>query len=466
VSETVSINDYGGVGDNTADNTAAFNSAILELCKRGGGRVRLGSANNAYYAAGPIIIPSNIHIDLSGETIRGGSGDLFQSGFYNGSAVVSNVNDGNEVNIVQNASIRNGCIRSAARVFNLKNWNQECVIADIQTRDCPRVGYYKRCFSSSFINVTARGSSTLANPTHHFDQQTNSVILDRVKCVTEYGFRFTGGTNGIDITGCEVEGGTNAFTFQGDCLGVAVRDCYFEALAGTLFSFALAGACTFSAENNYINGVNIAFDDGGANTPATLHGYWSHTNERVNSVGNGYTNLMYISGPRNYIEFNDRPVDDSVLSNGVGWVQGLGSRYRREQRWNADLMTDVRAVAEHHGTGIVPLVYGGNVGAPLAGTIPFSTVSVPTGSAVTAAVTTSILLSNNASMIGFDISFNDNTGAKKVSGIVFGDYVFQAQGTDRPVSISQNPQGMAVLNIGSVNNGNGNVALTGTVRIL
>lgn len=464
--ETVSINDFGGIGDGTTDNTAALNSAILALCQRGGGRVVFGASDAAYYFAGSVPVPSGIHVDLSGETLRGNTGDLFHSGVYLNGQVISNVSDGNEINIVQNASIRNGCVRNAARVFNFKNWNQECVIADIQTRDCPRVGYYKRCFSSSFINVTARGSSSLANPTHHFDQQTNSVILDRVKCVTEYCFKFTGGTNVVDITGCEAEGGTNAFTFEGDCLGLSFRGNYLEALGGTAFDFSKAGACSVFFQGNYINGVKVCFDDGGVSNTSTLAGVWLPDNERVNSIGNGFQNLMYIAGSRDFIEWNDRSTDDPILSNGVGWVQNISSRYRREQRWNANLMTDVRAVAKHFGSGIVPRAYGGNSGNPLTGTVPFSTYALPVGSAVAATVTTSILLSNNASFIVFSLLINDNTGSKKVSGIVFGDYVMQAQGSDRPVTVSQNAQGYALLSIGAINNANGAVTLTGTVGLI
>lgn len=466
--ENFSVNDKGAVGDNSTDNTAAINAAILELCKRGGGRLTFGSANNAYYAAGTIVVPSNIHIDLSGQTIRGAAGDLFQSGYFTGSAVLSNVNDGPEVNIVQSASIRNGNIVNAKRCWNLKNWNQKATIENIKTRDCEAVGYYKRCFSMSLIDIDARGGSSPIVPTHDFFDQTNSVKIDRIKCVTAWGMRFAGGANVVDIRGCEFEGGAKAITFEGDNLAITIDENYFEALTDVAIDVSGAGACSFNIGANYFNGGGQVFDAfrHGVASTATLHGVWTPENEIVNTSGGAKPN-MRILGPRNFIKWNDRPSDEQIISTPSNWIMDQSTRYYREQRFSGNSLTDTRAVTKNYGGGIIPLNYCGDVGTPFPGRVSFCQYDpLPVGTSVTATLTTSVMLRDDASPIVFIISINDNVGPKKVSGFVLGNHVMQIEGIDRPVTLSQNGQGKAVLSIGNINNGNGAVVLTGIARLV
>lgn len=464
--DTVSANDFGvSPSESAANNTTHFNAAIAYLCSKGGGTVTLGNAAS-YSILGPILVPNDITVDLCGQTIAGGVNDLFQSGKYTGGTLASNILDGDEVNIVQNATIRNGNITGATRVFNLKNFNQECVIENIKTRNCLAVGYYKRCFSMTLANVTARGGSSVLTPTHHFDEAINSVLLDRVKCVTEYGFRFTGGSSGVDIRGWEFEGGTKGFVFEGDNLNVSFSMGYGEAVTGKLFDFSAAGACLVFFQGNYINGVQTCFDDGGVSSPATLNGIWLSDNSRVNSTGNGYTNIMSVAGRRNFIQWNSNTTDSTDLTTPTGWVLSKATDFRRDLRWNADAAVDVRAVARHHDTGIIPTVRSGDTGAPFLGTVPFCTVAYPTSATATITIDTKIKWQPNSLFAKYIIDTEeDATGALRFYGDIFGSAVKQGDAVGRTVAVSDNG-GFVRLSIGTLNNTSGLRVATGTVQVV
>lgn len=460
------VNDFGAAGDNVADDTGAVRAAILRAAEVGGGTVLFGASGAGYYVQGPVYVPPGVHVDLNGQTLRGGAGDMFQSGKFVGGVVSSNVADALNVNIVQNASIRNGRIINANRCFNLKNWNQECVIADITTRDCLAVGYYKYCFSMSLINVTARGGSSVLTPTHHFDTQTNSVVLDRVKSVTEWPMRFSGGANAIRIEGCEFEGGAKGVVMEGDNLAISLSGNYFEAISGAGIDVSTAGACSFDIRGNYFNAVGTAFKHGTAGT-ATLAGEWAADNELVNTVP-GPLPVMEVRGPRNFMTWNDSPVDDPNPGVPVNWLIDKSTIYVRDQRWNADALSDVRAVTRYHGAGIVPMHYAGDTGDPFLGSVPFCTATYPASGTATITVDTEIVWRPNSMLGRFVFSITDD-GAPPfaVFGDFFGGNVALGTGSaaGKTVTASDNG-GFLRLSIGTFNNASGIRTITGTVRLV
>lgn len=288
---------------------------------------------------------------------------------------------------------------------------------------------------------------------------------------TGFGWLIEGGATASTWISCTYEGGNLGFKFKGpgDAMGLAFIGCYFEFVPGTLFDFSEAAAVWINWDANYFNFIGTVIDDGGdrgAASTSTLFGRMAESNKFAN-IGNSsggilYPGTMKVAGTRNFIQFDGESAADVNLAPPPNWMVGKHTRRTQLRYWSADGVVDVRAVAVQE-AGITPRRYGGDVGSPYPGTIPFSTIVLPSGASVTATITTQIKMQPNASVIHFVVAIADNVGPKKVAGTVYGEFVDQRQGGDRPVSVSTNSGGFLVLTIANINNGNGASFLTGTI---
>jgi hypothetical protein len=461
------------------DHTAMINQAIGRLAARGGGTLRFDDADAPYLVTGTILLPSNIAIDLNSQQIRGrGSGGniLFvTAGFASddrcpaGPArkLSGNLASPAEGCRVRNASVRNGRITECGRVFDLRNFNEGCFIENIATTNCRQFGRFERCFYAQITNVSAIGFSDAAIPTFHFAGQCNALLISRASATTAFAFLFEGGQAGITLRSCTAEGGKTAIKVKGDLLGVTIEGCYFEAITGSVFDLSEAGTCAISWRGNYLNYVACALDDGGANGGATLFGSWDSSNVVSNidrAATARYRGRFLVSGPRNFIDFQlgGRHADQPGLP--ANWTVSPLTRMSFETAYGGQSLTDVRA-RNRVVAGIVPLLYGGDVGRPYPGRVPFSDVTIPTGAAVTMTIRTMIAWQPLALRASFILEIIDSGGTRRVFGDIFGDRVVNAHGGSPHVT-ARGEGGLLRLDIAGIGNASGTAQCTGTVRIL
>lgn len=453
-------------------NTRALNDAVKAVAAAGGGTVLLESAPAGYVVLGPVLLPSNVTIDLNNQVVRGRRrpGDvLIETATWSRGNLTSNLGSPPESQLVNNASVRNGRIEDCARVFHFRNFGQGCTIRDIRTRSCTQVGRFERCFYAELDNVSAAGFSNDATPTFHFVEETNAVILRRLSATTRFGFCLEGGASAVVFEGCTAEGGTTAVRLIGDCLGISFNGCYFESISGTVFDLTRAGDCRIDWRGNLVNHANCVIDDGGADSGATLFGEWATSNSVTNVVTPGleqfrpFRSEMRVSGPRNFIEFqqayrnNDPAFDDE-------WVTSPNTRLVFESGLEGGSQTDLRARGRFY-AGIVPIVRGGDTGAPWPGTVPFAEVNWEGRAPAQLTLVSKLRWQPDSLFAKFVLSIVDDTGAHRLFGDVFGDSVksFDASGkTVTALAVG----GFLALRVADLVNRSGRASCTGTIQLV
>lgn len=469
-SDAISFNRFGAIGDNTFDNASRVQKAILEIAKRGGGELYFGEAPAQYFIGSPIYVPSNISINLNGQTLRTVYPQaLFRSGRLVGGAIVPIGDVFDPFVTVINSRIFGGKIQDAGIAFEMRSWIRNCSISNIAFEGCRQGFVLYDCFYSLATDLTTAPPGTdFAYPFFHLARASNAMVFTRCTATAPNGWLIENGCTATTWIGCTVEGGGIGHKIKGECVGLAFIGGYYEALPGVCFDLTEAGACWITWSGNYFNYVDTVFDDGGMAQMGSLRGIFDASNKVVNVNGTSggvlYRGLFKVTAPGNYIDFQGDGEPSTDLSPLSNWQTGKHTHKYRELLWNADGKVDIRAKAAVE-DGIVPRAYSGDVGDPFPGTIPFCLVALPQGASVAATVTTQIPMRANASVVHFVVTFNDNAGPRKVSGTIYGDYVDQRQGADRPVTVSANGSGKLVLSIGSINNGNGAVVITGTVYL-
>lgn len=470
--DVYSVNDKGAKGDGKTDDTAAINAAVLEVHAAGGGEIIFGSSPNPYYVRGPIIVPSNVAINLNGQTLTGdnfNSGTMFTTGVVRGGRLVPNKGASQEADYVFYAAIRNGMVRRCAIAFDLHNFNVSCAIDDIATFEVLQFGIFHRCFYMSMNNCSARGSSDPARPTFHFTGDNNLISLRRVSATTASGFLFEGGTTSLNMIGCSSEGGSgSAVAFRGDCLGVVIDSGYWEAITGTVFDFTRATVCSVSFRSNYLNYCDTIFNDGGEASNATLFGSFDETNyvANVNGVDSGvrFRGRFVLTCPRNFIRFDIPFANAAPATLGTNWNAGAVARIVQETGTAGFSLADVRSRSRIHHRGPIPVVREGDIGDPLPGMVDRCRINLPRGAAVGATIETAIAWRPNSLRATFILSLSEDRGMSKLFGDIYGDQLVRHDHSGREMAL-ENAGGYVRIRLGGIVNQSGRATITGSVQL-
>jgi hypothetical protein len=470
--DVYSVNDKGAIGDGKTDNTNAINAAILEAHSTGGGEIIFGASASTYRVKGPILLPSNIVLNLNGQTLAGdgfNGGTMFSTAMVKNGRLVSNDEASNESEFVFYSSIRNGVIRNCAIAFDFLHFNVSCTIENVSTFEVLQFGIFENCFYMAISNCSARGPSDPEKPAFSFIRNNNLISLFRVSVTMDSGFLFDGGTTSVSMIACSCEGGKgSAIAFRGDCLGVVVDSGYWEAIQGTVFDFSRAKVCSVSFRSNFVNYCDTIIDDGGVWSGSTLFGSFDETNYFTN-IGVKYGDFVYrgrmiVNCPRNFIRF-DIPFsndDSGVLPS--NWIVGASTRIEKETARTGRSLADVRSRSRIYYQGPIPIVREGDVGDPLPGSIDRTTVAIPKGSAVTADVDTRIVWRPNSLRATFILSVADDSGAFKLFGDIYGDQLVQQDRNARHALV-ENHGGFLRLRLSGVDNRSGRASVTGSLQL-
>lgn len=467
-----SVNDKGALGDGRTDDTPAINAAILEVHRAGGGEVIFGTSSSPYHVAGPILLPSNVAVNLNGQTLVGRSfneGVMFATAMMRGDTLVRNHRASGQDGAVLYSSVRNGTIKRCAIAFDFRNFNVSCSITDVATFEALQFGVFSQCFYMSLANCSARGPSDRERAAFAFTGNNNLISLLRVSATMESGFLFEGGTTSVSLIGCSCEGsGGSAVAFRGDCLGISIDSGYWEAIPGTVFDFRAAGVCSVSFRGNYVNYADTILDDGGPQSPATLFGSFDASNYLANiGVAHGsrtYRGRMLLACPRNFIRYEIPFANNAPSEVPANWTLGPSIQAERDTAFTGRSLSDVRSRSRLHYGAPIPLAREGDVGDPFPGTIDRSRITMATGADAIAIVDSAIIWQPHSLRATFIFTLVDNGGTHKLFGDIYGDQLVRQDRTAKRILLEQH-QGRVRLRIGDIDNRSGGASITGSLQI-
>ena len=476
LSDDIDTYKAGLMGDGVTDDLAAIRNYVMFLSNNGGGTVVFSESDLGYKFSDAIYVVSNVSFDIRSQRLIGTSGkSLFKTAkITNNTYYPIETFDPN--NVIINSQISNATIDSSSIAFDLRSFTLLCSVKNIQFQYCTQGFVLRDCFYSRWENIQATPTSgSIELPFYHLAATNNAMIFDRVSATVAWGWLIEGGSTALQFNVCTFEGGYKGYVLKGDVLGCAFNTGYYEAVTGTLFDLSQAGNCILSFESNYINGVDIIFQDGGT---GTLFGNWDSSNTIVNiggTLGTGYTfrGLMNVSSARNYIKFNLAVDTTGEVSTPTNWNLSKASDFNRLVQWNADGVTDIRANAEVHG-GVIPVKYSGDFGTPYLDRIHFCTKStIATGESVSLNINTELKYQPLSLFVKVVLEFRREVGGVYqryyLYGDIFGTNVELKGGLDVNASkqitatVVENKGNLRIV-LGNIANPNGDLVITGTVR--
>lgn len=467
--------DYGAVGDGTTNDTAAFNAAMLAAANAGGGVV-LAMPGKVHYIATTVLIPTNVILDLQEATLKGtgnssSANTLVQSAVLTAGALVANTSSDTLVRV----GIRNGNFFNAKQAMSLQSCIDACAFENLTINACYNGIYANFCLYSKFENIMFR--NTTVGYGYTFTNNCNAITLKNVYAAGTNpgtigtGFIFSANTYAVNMLNCSVEFCSTGILTQ-ELNNFTIDGCYFE-------SVSLA----INMENIYrktgVEIKNCFFSDCAALIEAnTTDGfYWSASNQRFSNCSPGtfnvytdtaYAGSSYLSVCTGVVEY----ITTSVTPTSIGvpsWMtisDGLDFRgVSNASQSGSGLGTPIYAksyIRSGANNGVVPFEYGGGTSA-VTGTVPFCTVSIPTGASVTAAIQTGITGSGQ-SMIIFWIYLVDTSGSYDFQGRAYGTTVYMDSALPAGYTCTVTSGGYLLLNIGGVKNAGGTATVTGQIR--
>lgn len=429
------VEEYGAIGDNVVDDTAALQKAVKNIGLLGGGTLRL-TPGKKYYVPGSIIVPTGVSIDLSGCTLRGnrpggGTASMFKSGYFDSGNLVDNLSAPFESVILDNVHIFNGFIESAYRGFEYRNANRTCSISDISFNNCIQAFLLTRCYSIGLENLFAHTGSDPNIPLYKCVNAVNAILFNRVRAVVDFAFEIdgtTGGAAAVTFLNCDVEGSaTRGYYLSGAMHSVNWIGCYHEAIQGTLYDMSAMASGKLMWEGNFHYLIKNYFDEP-VDTAVTLSGSWDTTNtmEGIGQVVGPvtYDGRFSVQHPRNAIKFR---LDGNFVTSGAIPNNVLTT-----------MQSDVEIIAVRWATGpgdvlskaivrpdVLPQRYMGDTGRNFPNQVAFAThqALVPGSSSITIVVDTKIAWRPDTIFAKYRFKVTDGTGAYILFGDIYGDAV-------------------------------------------
>jgi hypothetical protein len=456
--------DYGAVADGTisplggTDNGPAFRAAILAAAQAGGGTVVIPFGT--YRVTSTVIMSRQVLLEGNSSFIVGpgiGSAtDLFQSGYYNGTAVVTNIGTAPESQAT-NFSIKNLIIYYCGKAFNFYNVLDGSVLSQINFNDCTYAMYLDRCFYATFNNITSRGSaSSAANAAVVFQNVNN--VMDVSSMFVEgrtLGVLIAGGSNALKLYNCSFEGCGTGCRIENETGPIAFDTCYFETNSVVHCDIdTVLDKEPISFTNCFFNFEPIAIK--GPTDATTRHRIV------VDSTNRFILNTVNVNFGTNTI-YNNSSAQFSPPSVDAGYAYDSTTLYDLAPSANFDstqifydsstalpiikskIVNDT-LIAFHHEGGAGSVAAGAN-------SVPFCEyLSSGSGPNATVQLDTKIVRDKHTMLLAYRLTVADVSTTTELYGFIFGDTVVPSDSTGKTITLSTHTTKYLRLTIGNFAN--------------
>lgn len=283
------VDDFGAKGDalllngtrnpNATDDSAAFQAALVECYRRGGGTVK-ATGWKSYYIANKVYVlasesPSAIEVttprrrittlDMQGARIVGctdtaDSTNVFlETGYINTSGrLVSVFGSGQEEFLTVGTCIRNATLMSFYQGMRLRNHVFGCEVTDIVAVDVQQLVYTERCFYSSFKNLQCNGSYTVGLHRYEFRDEVNIQPLISVHTgVCDVGIKFVSAVEALTLFNCGIESFQTHGVFIQGAYNIKFDSCYIESNAAGAYGCIATSANAITMDNCWVYGSSL-----------------------------------------------------------------------------------------------------------------------------------------------------------------------------------------------------------------
>lgn len=454
--------DYGAVANGVVspssgtDNGPALRAALLAAAQAGGGTVVIPFGT--YRITSTVIIPRQVILEGNNSVIVGpgiGSAtDLFQSGYYNGTAIVTNIGTAPETQAT-NFSIRNLTVYYCGKAFNFYNVLNNSIFENINFNDCTYAMYLERCFYATFRDINSAGSASGATNAAVVFQNVNNVMYvsslfvgDRV-----LGVLIAGGSNGLKFYNCAFEGCGTGARITNETGPIAFDTCYFEnntvmhcdidttfdklsiSFTNSFFNFApigIKGPTDASARQRiYVDGTNRFV----ANTV--------NINFGADTIYNQNT-VQYVPPP---VESSGYAYDSSTLFNLASGVDFNSTQLAYDPSTSLPVIK-----TKIVNNALIPFHHEGGAGAVGAGanSIPFCVyTSAGVGPNATVQIDTKIVRNKHTMLLAYRFTVSDVSVITELYGFIFGDTVVPMDSTGKTITLSTHTTKYLRLTIGN-----------------
>ena len=346
--EWVSVKDFGAPTDGT-DATAAINASILAAQKSKANQLANDEiysvtvsfeAGKDYKINGPILVPSGVILDGNGCRLVGQYGSagteaydanrtsVIETGYYDGTTIVSNRTAGNYEKRIFNTVIKNFSFVNANCGINATNLTDDCKIQDCSFSNCSQPVRLKSSWYINVENLSIRGSSKFTNQAAVYvygNDPSQSRYSNIVVVGASVGLAFdpVAGMAGNIVSNCAFEemhkdavpshdlNGTAIYFANGYVQGVTISNTYFEFCQTGIRINDAANTYGVSICENYFSGCRWAIISG---VNGMRNGRW-FSNGTIDD-GGIIRNLVDFSAAGNDVEIQ-LPGKGSDTSSGV-----------------------------------------------------------------------------------------------------------------------------------------------------
>ena len=435
--DTISVKDFGAVGDNSTDDTANIQAAIKEAVSS---KKHLIFPTGTYVISSTLLIPNNpgfssqIIIDGQGSIIKPSSDiTIFASGRYNASNVlIPTYGETVDVNFCFGITLQNFTFTSISNVLllepaiEIQNWNTGCRLFNIISRVHNEFLKARSCFYCDYENLWCQTATNTGVVRFLFDSNNN---LNTIKnCVSAdstlagTGYKFNGLVTGLNFVNNSIEGAAIGVEFNGEVRGATIQNCYAESwsdVAIKISSNFVAGLEITGCYWNFLNNATAYFMDyteGPSNNFVV-----SQSNSFVGMVSEanyfknvhttvGYNQFTFYNGAKNSTSINDFVLNNTYYSPEADYIQTINQ---------AGLRTEV---VNKYAKG----VYGGKYTNGFTSSNGFTWVNT---SSSTLRLTTRILPSDTQ-LIYVNINVNvSGVGIVNIKGQFVGNDFYEYNGT-------------------------------------
>ena len=339
LAESISVKDFGAVGDGTTDDTVAIQNALTYAFTND---LNLVFPTAIYKISNTLFIPQHPSLSYFGIEINGQFSTLKTSvdlPFFTSSigfTEVTNYGTTLDTYMSQGIRLRNFNLATVSGANNstpalkIQDWHQGCLIQNIAS------GYLNAMLLSNnnYYTVFDTIQSSGGNGSQVMMSFQNGINLNRVSnCVavnpTGIGYLFNGGVTALTFSGNSIEGVAVGVKFTAAVYDVVLENNYAETFSDIVFQFT-SYVESASIKNNYINfqnvGTNYLLDYVALplnniiiEQDNNFQGITSYA-QLIKTLNNtvGYNQLTYRAKPSSS---GTLLIDNTITSAGINWQE-------------------------------------------------------------------------------------------------------------------------------------------------